>query len=138
MWRGELKDHHIGDRSKRAKPFALSLISVAVGAAVIAIAGGPRELVGTIAVMFTVLLAGTVVNLWWKASVHGAVIAGSCTMLMLAFGFMAWPAWILAGAVGWSRVRLRDHTTAQVIAGLAMGVPVAAAVYSLITGLWRP
>jgi membrane-associated phospholipid phosphatase len=48
------------------------------------------------------------------------------TILFGPAGVVAWPAVAL---VGWSRVRLRDHTTAQVVAGAAVGAATAAAVY---------
>ncbi|MFI6131239.1 hypothetical protein [Micromonospora sp. NPDC051141] len=39
----------------------------------------------------------------------------------------------LAAAVGWSRVRLRDHTGPQVLAGAALGAPLAAATFLALT-----
>lgn len=37
--------------------------------------------------------------------------------------------WLLVAAVAWSRVRLRDHTWPQVVAGTALGAPLAAVTF---------
>jgi membrane-associated phospholipid phosphatase len=36
------------------------------------------------------------------------------------------------GLIGWSRVRLGDHTTGQVLAGTLLGVPLAAAAFAFL------
>ncbi|TDB70239.1 phosphatase PAP2 family protein [Micromonospora sp. KC723] len=40
----------------------------------------------------------------------------------------------LVAVVGWSRVRLGDHSTAQVLAGTVAGVLVAAPTFLLLAG----
>jgi hypothetical protein len=130
--RGELTDHHIGRREQRRKPLIIGLASVLVGLVLLIVLSAPRQLVAMVVVMLVVLLGTTAVNLRWKLSAHAAVSAGSATVLVLVFG-----PWLLFGAVlvaliGWSRVVLRDHTTAQVIAGTASGVLLAALVWTLL------
>jgi membrane-associated phospholipid phosphatase len=129
--RGHLSDHHIGERRQRAKPLLLGLLSVIVGLVVLAVAGAPRELVAAVVVMFVVGLLVTAVNLGWKISVHAAASAASITVLVLIFGPPLLVAYLMPAAVGWSRVQLRDHTTAQVLAGAAAGV-----VLSWLTFTW--
>lgn len=129
--RGQLTDHHVGRREQRRRPLLLGLASVLAGLAVLALLGAPRELIALVVVMFAVGLGSTVVNHYWKLSVHAAVSAGSVTVLVIVFG-----PWLLLGAVvvaliGWSRVRLADHTPAQVLAGTVTGTGLAAGVLSL-------
>ena len=68
----------------------------------------------------------------WKVSIHCAVAAGSVTMLTLLFGPSLIPAYLLVALTAWSRVALKDHTTAQVIAGSLLGVAAAVVTYAVI------
>jgi membrane-associated phospholipid phosphatase len=45
---------------------------------------------------------------------------------------LALPAWIIALAVGWARVKTRNHTTMQVLAGFAAATVVVAAATTLV------
>ena len=67
-----------------------------------------------------------------EVSVHAAVAAGAAVILTLVLGPVLVISWPLVGAVGWSRVRLRDHTLAQVVAGAVMGACIAATVFSAL------
>ncbi|GGM26098.1 MULTISPECIES: phosphatase PAP2 family protein [Micromonospora] len=124
--RGHLTDHHIGRREQRRRPLAYGLTSVLVGLAVLVLLGAPRPLVAMVVVMLAVLLVVTAINLVWKLSAHAAVSAASATVLVVVFGWVLLPALApVVALVGWSRVRLRDHTTGQVVAGTVAGVLVA-------------
>lgn len=131
--RGTLTDHHIGRREQRRGPVLLGLVSVLVGLVALVILHGPRQLLAMVVVMLAVLLGVTVVNQFWKLSAHTAVSAGSTAVLVVIFG-----PWLLVTAglvalIGWSRVVLRDHTPAQVIAGTALGAIVAAGAFLAMT-----
>lgn len=130
--RGHLTDHHIGVREQRRVPLLLGLVSVLVGLALLVLLDGPRQLTALVAAMLVGLLGVAVVNQVWKLSAHAAVAAGSATVLAMVFG----PVLLLAGLpvalVGWSRVRLGDHTAGQVVAGAALGAVLTAATFGLI------
>ncbi|MFG3708221.1 phosphatase PAP2 family protein [Micromonospora sp. NPDC047670] len=131
--RGWLTDRHIGDHTQRLRPLALGLASVAVGVALLAALDAPRPLVALMAATLVNGAAATAVNHWWKLSVHAATAAGSVTVLVLVFGPALHALWPLVAAVAWSRVRLRDHTVAQVLAGAAVGAPLTAAAFLALT-----
>lgn len=131
--RGTLSDRHVGDRTQRARPLLTGLASVAVGTALLAVLRAPAELFAVIVVIFVVGAACTLVNHWWKLSIHAACAAASATVLVLLFGPVLHLGWTLVAAVAWSRVELRDHTWPQVLAGTAAGVPLAAATFLAVT-----
>jgi hypothetical protein len=130
--RGRLSDRHIGVREQRTKPLALGLLSVLVGLALLGLLGAPRELVALVVALFVGGLVATVINHFWKLSVHASVAAGSMVVLVLAFGPALLATVVIVAAVGWSRVRLRDHTTAQVVAGTAIGALISSLVFGLL------
>lgn len=130
--RRHLTDIHVRQREQRSPPLLVGIGSILVGLALLVILGAPRELVALVAAMMAGLLVTLVVTLAWKVSVHSAVASGAVVILALVFG----PAWLamglLAGLVGWARVKLGDHSVMQVVAGSALGAVVAAVVFTLI------
>jgi membrane-associated phospholipid phosphatase len=129
---GRWADRNVGARRPRLIVLAFIIASVAVGLALMVGLGAPGELSGYFACMLgsiTVLAAITTV---WKISIHCAVASGSVTILALLFGPWLVPAYALVALTGWSRVALKDHTTAQVVAGSVLGAVAAAITYALI------
>ena len=63
---------------------------------------------------------------------HASVAAGTMVVLVLAFGPVLLATAVLVAAVGWSRVRLRDHTPSQVVAGTVIGALVTGLVFGLL------
>jgi len=72
------------------------------------------------------LSAGLVVWLidrYWKISIHSVGVSGGVFILVAAGDL-----WVLSPAllmVGWARLRLKAHTPAQVVGGLALGSALA-------------
>ena len=71
----------------------------------------------------------------WKISIHCAVASGSVVILALSFGPLVWPAYALVVLLAWSRVTLRDHTVAQVVAGAVLGALAAVVAYAVLVWL---
>ncbi|SCF46413.1 PAP2 superfamily protein [Micromonospora matsumotoense] len=128
--RGRLTDHHLGRREQRRMPLLLGLASAAVGLALLAALGAPRPVLALVAAGVVGLVVAVAVSHWWKMSIHSAVAAGTLVVLVLTFGPRLLPAVPLLALVGWSRVRLRDHTVAQVVVGALVGGLVAGLVYA--------
>ncbi|WP_432969129.1 phosphoesterase PA-phosphatase [Dactylosporangium sp. CA-233914] len=130
--KGHLSDRHIGRREQRTKPLVRGLACVLIGLALLLVLHAPRELVALVVAHFLGGLAATVVNHFWKLSVHAAVASGTMMVLAVAFGPALLATAVLVVAVGWSRVRLRDHTTAQVVAGTILGVLTTGLAFALL------
>jgi membrane-associated phospholipid phosphatase len=129
---GRITDHHIGDRRQRLVPLVVGLGSVVVGFLVLSLLGAPRELIAAVVAGFVGLLVAAAINHFWKMSVHAAVVAGS--VVICAEVFHGWPllAAPLVALVGWSRVRLKDHTAGQVLVGAVVGALVAGVTFALV------
>ncbi|WFE63243.1 MULTISPECIES: phosphatase PAP2 family protein [Micromonospora] len=131
--RGRLTDRHIGRREQRRVPLLLGLASAAAGLALLVLLGAPRALLALVTAGVVGLVVAVSVSHWWKMSIHAAVAAGTLVVLMLTFGPRLLPAVPLLGLVGWSRVRLRDHTVAQVVVGALVGGLVAGLVFGTLS-----
>ena len=124
--RGRLTDHHVRVREQRRIPLLFGLGSVAAGLALLAVLGAPRPVLALVAAGLVGLVVAVTVSQWWKMSIHSAVAVGTLAVLLVTFGVWVLVATPLLGLVGWSRVRLGDHTPAQVLAGGVLGGLVAA------------
>ncbi|MFE5489467.1 hypothetical protein ACFQ7Z_05820 [Streptomyces virginiae] len=130
--RGRWADRHVGQRPQRILVMAFAGASVATGTLLLWLLGAPRTMIALIAAMLVTLAALLAVTPAWKISVHAGVSSGSVAMLAMTYG-----PWLLlvcpvVALVGWSRVRLRDHTLAQVLAGATLGATAAAGTFALL------
>ncbi|MGH3165170.1 MAG: phosphatase PAP2 family protein [Trebonia sp.] len=130
---GKWTDRNVGDKRPRLIVLSFITASVALGLLVLAAGGAPRELTGYFACMLVSVAILAAITTVWKISIHCAVASGSVTILVLLFGPWVTPAYALVALTAWSRVALRDHTVAQVIAGGALGALAAVASYAIIT-----
>ncbi|WP_183068392.1 hypothetical protein [Streptomyces sp. gCLA4] len=71
-------------------------------------------------------------------SVHAGVSAGGVAVLAMTHGPWVLLACPVVAVVGWSRVVLRDHTLAQVLAGASGAVVAAATSRRRPAGRCRP
>jgi hypothetical protein len=130
--RGRLTDHHVGVREQRRVPLLFGLASAAAGLALLAVLGAPRPMLALVGAGVAGLVVAVTVSHWWKMSIHAAVAAGAVVVLVLTFGYRLLAVAPLLAMVGWSRVRLRDHTVAQVVVGGLIGAVVAGVVFAAL------
>ncbi len=121
--------HHVRNREGRLIPFALLIVLSSLGLGVLLRAGAPHLMVALDVAMLTALLAIALITVWWKVSVHTAVGAGAVAILAVVYSGWLLVLWLLVVAIGWSRVRLGDHSTAQVVVGGLMGIVAGGAGY---------
>jgi membrane-associated phospholipid phosphatase len=126
---GKVTDHHVSDRRQRAPVLLMALASILAGLLVLTAAGAPRSVV----VMVLAVVAGVVVlagiSPFWKISGHAAAVSSAAVIGVLMLGPAWLPLLLLIPAVGWSRVVLRAHSAAQVIAGSLFGGVVMAGIW---------
>ncbi|RDE16325.1 MAG: hypothetical protein C4K47_01720 [Candidatus Thorarchaeota archaeon] len=84
------------------------------------------------AAYFGVTSAVMITTLRTKISVHAAGVGGPGTALLFVYGMAALPVVILWIAVVWARTTLRQHSLAQSVGGILIGMAVTLAVYSLL------
>ncbi|MFI5163710.1 MAG: PAP2 family protein [Bacteroidia bacterium] len=75
------------------------------------------------------VVSALLINLFWKVSAHMVGIGGICGMmiavsyrLQMDLNYMLIPLFLIAGLVGYARLKLSSHSPAQVYAGFLVGV----------------
>jgi membrane-associated phospholipid phosphatase len=129
---GRWDDRYVGAKRARLVVLLFIVASVAAGLALLVGFGAPAELSGYLACMLGSVAALAAITTVWKISIHCAVASGSVTILALLAGPWVTPAYLLVALTAWSRVVLKDHTTAQVIAGSLLGAAAAFVTYAII------
>jgi hypothetical protein len=117
QWSGR----HVGRRNERLAALMFVIASDGAGASVLMAAHAPPAMTGCLTGMLATSIVITAITTAWKISVHCAVASAAVAMLALAYGPLVLAGYVLVAAVAWSRVALRDHTTAQVVAGIILG-----------------
>jgi membrane-associated phospholipid phosphatase len=130
--RGSFDDRNVGARRPRLVVLAFITASVAAGLVLLIAAGAPRTLTGYLAFMLASVAALAAITVVWKISIHSAVASGSVAILALTYGPFVLFGYLLVAVLGWSRVTLGDHTTAQVVAGSVLGAGAAALAYAAL------
>ena len=130
--RGYWGDRHVRRRQDRLYVIPGIMISVIVGLALMYGLGAPREVTALVVAMLVSLVVVLAITTVWKVSLHTAVPSGAIATLALAYG-----PWMLllcpaVPIIGWSRVRLRDHTLGQVIVGTLLGAVIGGGTFALL------
>jgi membrane-associated phospholipid phosphatase len=131
---GKVTDHHVSNRRQRAPVLLMALGSVVAGLVVLAATHAPRSVVVTVLAIVAGIIVLAAVSPFWKISGHAAAISSSAVISILMLGPVWLPLVLLIPAVGWSRVVLRAHTLAQVVAGSQFGAVVMAGLWWLLRG----
>jgi membrane-associated phospholipid phosphatase len=129
---GQWADRYVGAKRPRLIVLSFIIASVAVGLALLVGLGAPGELSGYVGCMLGSVALLAAITTLWKISIHCSVAAGSVTILTLLFGPVLTPAYLLVALTAWSRVVVKDHTAAQVIAGSVLGAAAAIVTYAII------
>ncbi len=129
--RGWLSDADVSRRSERMGPFLFGISSVTLGLLILRYVNAPKDLETLLLITSISGILMLIITLWWKISIHASSMAGVATMLTTLYGAIMLPTFLLLVLVSWSRVVLRRHTTAQVIAGSLVGIALSASILFL-------
>jgi membrane-associated phospholipid phosphatase len=129
---GRWDDRNVGARRPRLIVLAFITASVAAGLILLVVLGAPTVMTGYLAFMLASVAVLAVITTVWKISIHCAVASGSVAVLALTYGPLVLPAYLLVALLGWSRVRLKDHTIAQVVGGTVLGALAAGLAYAAL------
>ncbi|MFD9435908.1 hypothetical protein [Streptomyces sp. NPDC060002] len=125
-------DRHVRRRQDRIVAAPGVMGSVITGTALLYGLDAPAAVKALVTAMLVVLLALLVITFFWKVSVHCAVASAATAILTEVFGPRMLVLTPLVALIGWSRIRLRCHTTGQVAVGTLVGAAVSTPVFDLL------
>ncbi len=116
-------------RHQRHRIYVIGLFFNVMAMLILSWMNAPAALVAALAAGLVSVVSFTVINLWWKISVHASIAAALVVILHLLYGWWAIPSLILVPTMGWSRIILAQHTLGQVAAGSALSAVIVIAVF---------
>lgn len=129
--RGQLTDIHVRKRTDRIVPLIAITASAAIGLAIMYVFDADDEVIALAWALFVGVLTTGLITTAWKISFHTGVAA--LAVVTMANLYSPW--WLVGfvaiAVIAWSRVRIKDHTIAQVTAGAAWGAAITWVVYLL-------
>lgn len=129
---GRLDTIFTNARGQRTRIFLLASAFAVMGSIILAHLKAPPILVtGFIAGLSTAAIF-MCINLWWKISLHTAFVAGSATVLVMLYGWIAAVTVALVPLTVWARVELKHHSLAQAATGALLAALIVVVVFSLV------
>lgn len=117
---GAYTDDDVSVRSQRNELYLFGVATLAVGLAALWLLGAPAPILAMVASAVLTGALAWVINIWWKISVHASTMGSTAALASLYSQPLGAALWLCALALGWARVRTRNHTPLQVAAGLAL------------------
>lgn len=121
----------LGKRESRMVSYIIAIICYTLCYFVMSYFHVPQFMANILVAALLIQVVCAVVNVWWKISTHTAAIGGFegalvAFSILFAFNPLWWFCVILvfAGAVGTSRMILRQHSLSQVVAGFMSGTVI--------------
>jgi len=119
---GRLSDLEMRIRSERTPVYLWCAASYAVGLALFVALGTAWPLTALMALLLPSALILTLLNQWWKVSIHTTTLAGLAALGGALFGPGALPFAIVVPLAAWARWAAGAHTPGELLAGIALGV----------------
>ncbi len=125
LWRylsGRTRDLFLRRREDRFLPLLVALVSGLIGIVILQQKGAP-----TLLTLFGFMLLAnlgviTLITFFWKISLHTATSAGLVTLLVIMSSVNLIWLYLFVILSGWARVKLKDHSLAQVVAGAVVAI----------------
>lgn len=124
----------LGVKERRMVPYVISIACYFLCTYIMKAMHIPHFMGGILIAALCVQIVCALINAWWKISTHTAAIGGVGGALfafgeIFSFNPVCWLCltFIVAGLLGSSRMILRQHSLAQVVAGFWVGAVCSAA-----------
>lgn len=118
--RGLTTSVDVPERMLRRKPFVIGTIGYIIATGILYLINAPLVVVALMGIYAVNTAIATIISHWWKISIHGMSIGGTLVPFLFLYGGIWWLATLVLPAMVYSRVRLKAHSTAQAIAGIAL------------------
>ncbi len=117
---GVYTDREVSVRHQRHELYLFAMIVMLTGVGILFLIDAPRQFIALLICGAALGMVGGLINLFWKISMHTGVIAICAATSVIYAPKLGVLLWACVLAVGWARVRTRNHTLMQVIAGLCV------------------
>lgn len=132
---GNLDNHNMSTANQRYMPFVISIASSLAAFIIMYVMSAPPFIIAVTLSAVGILTLAMLLTPKCKISMHCGSMAGAAIILTFVLGTWAWSMVILVPVLGWSRVKVREHTVPQVILGSMVGAVVTWTIFKLTSVL---
>lgn len=127
----KVSDLQIPKRKERLFPLLIINTCLVAGFFVLIYMQSEKLLLSVYIIYLLSLPAISLITLFWKISFHASYITLFSIVYLIVFGKWAMLTILLIPLVGWSRIKLKRHTLAQVVGGIAVIGTISLTVFYL-------
>jgi len=131
----KISDLQIPKRKERLFPLLIINTCIVIGFFILIYMQPEKLLLSVYAIYLLGLPVISLITLFWKISFHATYITLFSIVYLIVFGKWAILTIPLIPLVGWSRIKLKRHTLAQVLGGIAVIGTISLAVFYLTSYL---
>lgn len=118
--RGVTTSVDVPERALRFRPFLVGSLGYVLAAIGLYLISAPEIVTILMSIYAVNTIIATMINNWWKISIHGMAIAGVIVPFLYLYGRGWWWLVLLFPAMAYSRIKLKAHTPSQVISGISL------------------
>lgn len=118
---GKWSDHDVSVAKERSNFYPIVLMVTAFSLVIFYLLDFPRSLLLGVLISLALLVAAWLINGWTKISLHVIFAVYFAVSLMAVSYWIGLIFFLIAVAVGWSRLQLERHSLVQVLSGAALG-----------------
>jgi len=126
---GKLDAFFVNVRGQRTRIYLVGCLCASVSCITLAYLRAPSILVAAFATGLSTALIFTLINLWWKISLHTALVAASATVLVMLYGWAAAATVALVPLTAWARIELEYHSLTQVATGALLAALIVVVMF---------
>ncbi len=119
-------------RGQRTKIYLLAGLCALVNCIILVYLRAPSILVAAFIAALSAIVIFMCINLWWKISLHTALVAASVTVLVMLYGWTAATTVALVPLTAWARIELQHHSLAQAAIGALLAALIVVVVFSFV------
>ncbi len=127
-----ISDIHVADLKQRKEPFIVGLISMLMGTGTLYLVKAPMEFIYLGVVMTATGIIFFLVSLYWKISMHLAIMTGMITTLAIMVDVQYGSALFLLPALIWARIHRKRHSFYQGLAGILLAFACIFILFKLL------
>jgi hypothetical protein len=116
-------------REQRHGVYILASVLGVIGCGVLWYFKAPELLAVTFIAGLIAIVIFTIINYFWKISLHTAFVAASVVILIMVYGTVAAWTCLLLPPVAWARISTRQHTWAQIFVGVLLAAAIVVGVF---------
>ncbi|MFZ7138367.1 MAG: hypothetical protein ACOWW1_08120 [archaeon] len=124
-------DIYVSQRTARTPFFLIAIASYSAATIIFALTDTRIMFLLALGSLFVSIIAMGI-NMFWKVSIHTAGVTGPIFALVYVFGVAALPLATIVGLVGWSRIKLKNHTFGQTLAGTLLSLSVGIVLFTTL------